>query len=153
MIIISAMSSNRVIGAGNGMPWNVPEEYQQYLDFVRGNTVILGRKSWEIFGADLTEANAIVVSRSVTDSENAEVASSLDTALELATTYPGEAFVAGGSSIYEQAIPLADAMYLSTIKGDFEGDSFFPEFDESNWNIVEERDHQNFVFRRYQRKQ
>ena len=152
MIIISAMSENGVIGAGDGMPWSVPEEYQQYLDFVRGNTVILGRKSWEIFGVDLSESHSIVVSRSVTTIENIEVAESLTAALERAAKQPGETFVAGGSSIYEQAIPLADAMYLSTIKGDFEGDFFFPEFDSSEWNILEVRDRPNFVFRRYQRR-
>ena len=153
MIIISAMSENRVIGVGDGMPWDVPEEYQQYLDYVRGNTVILGRKSWEIFGADLTEAKAIVVSRSISKVDHALVADSLTAAIKLAEKNNGQTFVAGGSSIYEQAIPLADQMYLSTIKGHYDGDSFFPDFDSTQWDIAEERDHPNFVFRRYLRKQ
>lgn len=63
MIIISAMSRDRVIGSGEGMPWNVPEEYQQFLSFVEDQTVIMGRRSYEIFGPDLTSAHTVVVSR------------------------------------------------------------------------------------------
>jgi dihydrofolate reductase len=60
-------------------------------------------------------------------------------------------FVAGGGSIYAQALPLADEMYLSTIKGDFEGDAYFPKFDAAEWMITEERDEPEFVFRKYRR--
>lgn len=153
MIIISAMSENRVIGAGDGMPWDVPEEYQQYLDFVKGNTVILGRKSYEIFGKDLTHSNTVVVSRSVPKFRDAESADSLDAAIELAKSYDKTIFVAGGSSIYEQAIPLADEMYLSTIKGRFEGDAYFPEYEESNWRLTDFRESPSFIFRKFVRRE
>ena len=65
VVIISAMSEERVIGVGEGMPWDVPKEYQQYLRFVTGNTVVMGRRTFEIFGPDLPESTtAIVVTRS-----------------------------------------------------------------------------------------
>ena len=54
LIVISAMSRERVIGQGEGMPWDVPAEFDQFLGFIRDQTVIMGRRSWEIFGADLT---------------------------------------------------------------------------------------------------
>jgi CRP-like cAMP-binding protein len=63
MIIILAMSRNRVIGSGKGMPWSVPDEYRQFLDFVRGQSVIMGRRSFEIFGSDLGETSNFVISR------------------------------------------------------------------------------------------
>ena len=152
MIIISAMSENRIIGSGKGMPWNVPAEYNQYLGYVGGNTVIMGRKTFEIFGADLPEGTrAIVLTRSAAI-DGAEVASTLEEALELAGTDDSTVYVAGGGSVYAQAVPLADAMYLSTIKGDFTGDTYFPDFNLDDWDIAEERDEPEFIFRRYERK-
>ena len=53
MIVISAMSQDRIIGKGDGLPWHVPEEYNQFLDIIRGQTVILGRRSYPIFGKGL----------------------------------------------------------------------------------------------------
>ena len=151
MIIIGAMSKDRVIGSGNGMPWSVPAEYEQYLRFVRGQTVIMGRKSYEIFGPDLPEGTtAIVISRGAAI-DGVTVVKSLDEALARADSIDKVVFVAGGGSIYSQAMPLADEMYLSTIKGDFEGDTYFPEFDTKDWEIVEEREESEFVFRKYRR--
>ena len=60
MIIISAMGRNRVIGNGDGMPWHVPEEYQHFLDTTRDQTIIIGRRSFEIFGPTLTCAHCNV---------------------------------------------------------------------------------------------
>ena len=151
MIIISAMSKDRVIGRGDGMPWDVPAEYDQYLRFVSGQAVIMGRKTYEIFGSDLPAGTSpIVISRSAVI-DGARVTQSLTEALSVADGLHKQVFVAGGSSIYSQAIGLADEMYLSTIKGDFTGDAYFPEFDSKNWKIVEQRDEPDFVFRHYRR--
>ena len=152
MIIISAMSYDRVIGSGAGMPWNIPEEYQQFLRFVDGQTVIMGRRSYEIFGDDLTSAHNIVISRSIKEVPGAVVCASVDEAIAAARSYGKTVFSAGGGSIYAQTISLADAMYLSYIKGDFDGDTYFPDFDEAEWDIVNREDHPAFEFVVYQRK-
>lgn len=149
--IISAMSENRVIGAGDGMPWDVPEEYERYVETVRGGTVVFGRNSYEIFGQDLDAARLVVVT-SQPRIEGVRTAGGLEEAIEIAGADGGEVFVAGGASIYEQAIPLADRMYLSTIHGEHEGDSRFPEFDESQWEIVRLEEHERFDFREWARK-
>ena len=151
MIAISAMSKDRVIGSGDSMPWTVPAEYEQYLRFVSGNTVIMGRKSFEIFGKDLPAGtDAVVITRSDSIS-GAKTAGSVPEAVAIAESIGKPVFVAGGGSIYEQALPLVDEMFLSTIKGDFEGDAYFPAFDPTEWDIVEERDEPEFVFRIYRR--
>ena len=152
MIIISAMTRDRVIGSGDGMPWSVPEEYAQFLDLVRGQTVIMGRRSFEIFGPDLAESNVVVVSRSAGSVPGAEVVAGIDEAVRHAESYGTEVFSAGGASIYRQTLPLADAMYLSTIKGDFEGDAYFPEFDEAAWRVERREDHPRFEFVVYRRR-
>ena len=152
MIIISAMSKDRIIGSGEGMPWNVPEEYQQFLRLVRGQTVIMGRRSYEIFGPDLDDTQMVVISRSGIAKEGITVCGSVEEAVEMATAFGRTVFSAGGGSIYAQTLPLATDMYLSYIKGDFGGDTYFPEFDENAWGVVERRDHEGFEFVHYRRK-
>ena len=146
------MSYDRVIGSGEGMPWNVPEEYQQFLRFVEGQAVIMGRRSYDIFGGDLTNTHNVVVSRSIKEMPGAVVCASVDEAVATARSYGKTVFSAGGGSIYAQTIPLADAMYLSYIKGDFEGDTYFPDFDEAAWDVVKREDHPAFEFVVYQRQ-
>ncbi|MEM8864888.1 MAG: dihydrofolate reductase [Planctomycetota bacterium] len=157
MIIISAMTKNRVIGSGDGMPWDIPAEYQQYLDFTAGQTIIMGRKSIEIFGPDLTTDHAVVLTRSgevdveIADGCTMEIADSLDQAISLAESHGKTVFCGGGANVYEQALPKAEAMYLSVIKGAYHGDTHFPEFDQADWQIAEEQDHPEFHFYRYVR--
>lgn len=127
VIIISAMGRNRVIGSGDGMPWDVPEEYQHFLDTTRDQTIIIGRKSFGIFGPTLTCRHCIVLSRSEQAVENASIAHNFDDAIIMAADTGTDVYVAGGASIYEMAVHTADRMLLSYIEGDFEGDAFFPE--------------------------
>jgi dihydrofolate reductase len=155
MIIIGAMSTDHVIGSGNGMPWDVPEEYAQFLRLIDGQTIIIGRRSYEIFGAGLTSAHTLVVSRSAggqMGSVGAVGVASVDAALRMANTFNKTVFSAGGASIYGQTVPLADSMYLSYIKGQFAGDAYFPAFSELEWEVVRREDHPRFEFVVYQRK-
>lgn len=151
MIIIAALGRNGVIGRGDAMPWNVPDEYRQFLAFVEGQTVIMGRRSWEIFGADLTSAHNLVVSRRGGELPGAIVCPSVEEAIERARGFGKGVFSAGGASIYEQTLPLADTMYLSFIKGEFEGDTFFPGWDEAKWVVEQRTDHPAFEFVVYRR--
>lgn len=150
MIVIAAMSKTRVIGAGNGMPWDVPEEYRRYLETVRGTTVVFGRKSHEIFGKDLEDSKLVVVT-SRPHLEGVRTAGGLEQAMAIAEGDDNEVFVAGGASIYEQALPLAERMYLSTIHGEYSGDSYFPEFDRSAWHLTKEEEHERYTFREWVR--
>jgi dihydrofolate reductase len=151
MIIISALSRDRLIGKGGGLPWHVPEEYNQFLRLIEGQTVIIGRRSYPIYGKTLTSAHNVVVSRSVAELPNAVVVPGIREAIDVAESYGKAVFSAGGSTIYQQTIPLADAMYLSYMKGDFEGDAYFPEFDESLWMVEKREDHPEFEFVVYRR--
>ena len=152
LVIIGAMSRDRVIGRGDGMPWDVPEEYAHFQRLVAGETIVIGRRSYEIFGESLTSAHTVVVSRSATDLPGAIVVPSIDDALRAAAAFGRTVFSAGGASIYEQTIPRADAMYLSYIEGDYEGDAYFPEFDESEWRVERREEHERWEFVVYRRR-
>ena len=151
MIIVGAMADNRVIGRGDGLPWDVPEEYEHFLRLIDGKTLIIGRRSYEIFGKDLTSAHNVVVSRSARAMPGAVVVSTIEDAMRAAASFGGTYFSAGGATIYEQTIPLADTMYLSHIKGRFAGDTYFPPFAEEEWTVERRDDHQRFEFIVYQR--
>jgi dihydrofolate reductase len=151
MIIISAMSTDHVIGRGDGMPWDVPEEYAQFRRFIKGQTVIIGRRSYEIFGTDLTSAHTVVVSRSTRELPGAIVVATLEDALREAASFGRTLFSAGGASIYAQTLPLADTMYLSYIKGHFTGDAYFPAFSDREWTVERREDHPRFEFVVYRR--
>jgi dihydrofolate reductase len=156
MIVIGAMTRQRVIGSGDGMPWDVPEEYAHFQRLVDGQTIVIGRRSFEIFGASLTSAHTVVVSRSASGGggagmKGALVVPTIDDALREAARFGRTVFSAGGASIYAQTVPRAEAMYLSYIKGDFAGDAYFPEFDERDWTVERREAHPRFEFVVYQR--
>ncbi len=152
MVIIGAMSTDRVIGSGDGMPWDVPEEYAQFLRLIEGQTVIIGRRSYEIFGKGLTSAHTVVVSRTAGNLPGAVAVTSVEDALRMAETFNNTVFSAGGASIYAQTVPLADTMYLSYIKGHFVGDAYFPAFSDREWAVDRREDHARFEFVVYRRK-
>jgi dihydrofolate reductase len=152
MILISAMTRDRVIGSADGLPWSIPDEYQHFLGLVRGQAVIFGRKSYEIFGPDLPDSELFVISRAAAALEGAHVCSSVEEAAERARQTGRRVFSAGGASIYRLTMPMADAMYLSIIKGDYSGDTRFPEFDEKDWLVTRRDDHPEFEFRVYERR-
>ena len=82
----------------------------------------------------------------------AVVCAGIEEAVETARSFGKTVFSAGGGSIYAQSILLADTMYLSYIKGDFEGDTYFPAFDAAEWEIARREDYSAFEFVVYQRR-
>ena len=152
MIIIGAMSRDRVIGKGDGMPWDVPDEYAHFQRLVAGQTIVIGRRSFEIFGESLTSAHTVVVSRSAGALDGALVVPTVEDALREAASFGRTVFSAGGASIYAQTLPLADAMYLSYIKGEYAGDAYFPAFDAAAWDVERREDHPRWEFVVYRRR-
>lgn len=149
--MIAAMSADRVIGREDGLPWDVPADYAHFVASVRGGAVVMGRRSYAIFGTDLEDVLAIVVTRSEHAPAGTQRAGDVETALADAAASGRPVWVAGGASIYEQALPYADELHLSIVPGRFEGDAWFPAWDERSWSLAEEAPREGYVFRRYVR--
>ena len=145
VIIISAIGSNHIIGNGDGLPWHIPSEYNQFLGYVKDQTVIMGRRSYEIFKKDMLPKRMVVVSRTH-KTDRASVFGSLEEALAYSKSFPEVVFICGGQSIYEESIRYADYMYLSFIKGKHQGNVYFPSFDEDEWLVERKEEHDEFVF-------
>jgi dihydrofolate reductase len=145
-IIIAAMAENGVIGNNNRLPWRVPEEYRQFLNFITDKTVIWGRTTFEIFGSKPPSRRNFVVSHRLETLNDAVVVSSVDEALQKAEEFPEDIFIAGGATIYQQTLNRADKLYLSFIKGKFSGDAFFPRINLDDWRVEERRNFTDYEF-------
>lgn len=139
--IIAAMSANRVIGSNNDLPWRLPADWKRFKSLTMGHHLIMGRKTFESIGQPLPGRTTVVITRQTGYApEGVLVAHSVEQALQ---TVGGddEVFIAGGAQIYQQMLPRADRMYLTSIDEQFEGDTDFPEFEESDWELISEEGH------------
>ncbi len=132
--IIAAMSQNRAIGNQGSLPWPepIPADWEHLERVTEGCQMIMGRKSYEDKHRVSSKAgNYVVSSQSNLElDEGFQQVGSLKEALEL-TRKQKEVFVIGGNSLFEEAILLCDNLYLTEVQENFEGDTFFPEFDSS----------------------
>jgi dihydrofolate reductase len=140
--LIAAVASNGVIGAGNRLPWHLPDDLRRFRTLTSGHTVVMGRKTWESIGRPLPARQNIVVSRQPgIRLEGAAVAHSLDEALSVADR-PDPVFVIGGEALYRAALPLASILYLTEIGRAFEGDARFPAFELAAWREIAREMHE-----------
>lgn len=155
IILIAALSENRVIGKDNGgLPWHIPEDLEHYTSTVSGGTVIYGRVTFE--GAGKNGENTIVLSTNddwSNEDDNVYHASNTREALEIAEELkPENIYIGGGQRVYEEYLDIADEMVLSHIHGEYEGTVYFPEFSEEKWDIVDEEPRDDFTIKRYERE-
>src|SRR5439155_10968665 len=121
-------SLNRVIGNENKIPWHLPEDFKWFKKMTTGQTIVMGRKTFESIGGALPNRTTIVLTRSNLSASGVRTAADLgeiDPAAEV-----GDVFICGGAQIYEQALPLCSDLYLTLVKRVVEGDAFFPAFED-----------------------
>ncbi|MGB1309879.1 MAG: type 3 dihydrofolate reductase [Leucothrix sp.] len=132
--MISAMAQNRVIGLDGKMPWHLPADLAHFKRSTMGCPVIMGRKTFDSIGRPLPGRMNIVLSRSAGLSlSGCEVVATLDNAFELVKGEE-EVFIIGGQQLYQQALPLAQRLYLTHIDAQFEGDTYFPDYTQICWS-------------------
>jgi dihydrofolate reductase len=141
--LIAAMARNRSIGIDNRLPWHLPADLKRFKALTMGHPMVIGRRTYDSVGRALPGRTTIVVTRQPGwSAPGVIVAHTLDEALDEAVRLDREeVFVGGGQEIFRLALNRADRIYLTVIDRDFSGDTFFPEFDESAWRIVEREDH------------
>lgn len=144
--IIAAMGHNRKLGKRGAaqLLWHIPEDFKHFKALTMGKPVIMGSKTYESIGKPLPGRQNVVLSEDgAYEAPGCEVATSLPAALECAGE--GEVFIIGGAYVYEQALPLADRLYVTIIDAEFpEADIFFPEY--PGFHVVDTRDSQDEHF-------
>jgi dihydrofolate reductase len=138
--LIVAMDDNRLIGNKNKLPWHLPADLAFFKRTTMGKPIVMGRKTFESIGKPLPGRRNIVITRDDTFSAaGCEVANSIEAAMSL-TKDDDEVMLIGGASLYEQTIARATQLYITRIHQSFEGDTWFPEIDLSEWKAVNRED-------------
>jgi dihydrofolate reductase len=136
LALIVATAKNNVIGINNQLPWHLPADLKHFKHLTLHKPVIMGRKTYESIGKALPQRRNIVVTRDKNLSiPDCEIAHSLAQALEL-TKNSDEVMIIGGSSLFKEALPLAEVIYLTRIDQNFAGDTYFPELNLAQWQEV-----------------
>jgi dihydrofolate reductase len=152
-IIIVAMTEGRLIGRNGTIPWQIPEELRLFRELTLGHTLIMGRRTFQSIGRPLPGRRNIVVSRCLPPTPGVEIRPDLETALALAEQgKETKIFFIGGAEIYEAALPSADILHISWIRGEYRGDTWFPPFSETEWILDSERDYGLFRHVVYHRR-
>ena len=137
--IVVAMSRNRGIGRGNQLPWQLPEDLQNFKSITMGKPLIMGRKTYDSIGRPLPGRTNIVVTHSQRwFPSTVLIANSFEEALSLAKgvcyqTGGSEVMVIGGEMIYRAALPIVSRLYLTEVEAEIAADTFFPDFDKAQW--------------------
>lgn len=137
--LIVAFAKNQVIGNKGCIPWKIKGEQKRFRELTTGNIVIMGRRSYEEIGKPLPNRTTIVVSSTKNfNGENCLTAKSLTEAIKLAGNK--DIYISGGARLYKEALPIVEKMYITEIDKDFEGDTFFPQFEKEDFiKVIDER--------------
>lgn len=156
-----AMDQNRVIGKDNKLPWHLPADLKYFKELTMGHPIIMGRKTYESIGRPLPGRENIIITRNKDyTAEGCTVIHSISEVKELNEKRDDELFVIGGAEIFEQTFSIADRLYITMIEAVFEGDTYFPDFNEDEWVVVskekgvkDERNVYEHYFLVYERKE
>lgn len=145
--IVVAATKKGVIGSKGRIPWHIKSDLIRLANLTRHNVVILGRKSYASMedyyserGVRMPGGHYIVITRDPAYkpiSEKAQVAHSIPEAIEQSKALADDAYVIGGSAIFEEILPYTDRIYLTEVDADIPGDAFFPKLDLTQWREVE----------------
>ena len=156
--IIAAIAKHRVIGCQNRLPWHLPADLKHFKELTLGQTVVMGRKTYESIGRPLPKRENIVITQQADyEALGCKVFSSL---VQVVKEYSEKEklFIIGGAALYEQALPLASYLLLTFIDAEVDGDTFFPKINFHNWQetfreecSVDENNSFNYKFVNYKR--
>ncbi|MBT2598509.1 MULTISPECIES: dihydrofolate reductase [unclassified Oceanobacillus] len=159
--LLLAMDRNHVIGVNNQLPWHLPKDLRFFKEKTTGNTIIMGRKTFESMGGALSNRkNIVLTKRTDVQYENVKIIHHIDKIKKWNMENPKEEyFIIGGANLFKQVMDIADRMYITLIDDSFTGDTFFPEFNKEDWivssEIKGEKDEKNpydYYFIQYDRK-
>ncbi|MFK9120601.1 dihydrofolate reductase [Peribacillus castrilensis] len=135
--LIVAMDQNRVIGKNNKLPWHLPADLQYFKKVTMGHPIVMGRKTFESIGRVLPGRENVIVTRNQEfKAEGCVVLHDIAQIKMFADNHEEEVFVIGGAEIFKEILPLTDRLYITEIHETFEGDTFFPEIDENEWDEI-----------------
>lgn len=143
--LIVAYDENRLIGSKGVLPWSIKEDMLHFKKMTWGCPVIMGRRTFNSIPEKfrpLPKRTNFVLTRTPSKSQYDRTffMNSMETAIDLARhTDPNKTvWVIGGSEIYKMALDegWVDRIVASEVKGKHDGDAFFPEVSDKDWERV-----------------
>ncbi len=141
--LIVAMDAKGGIGRQNRLPWHLPDDLKRFKQLTMGHHLIMGRKTYESIGRPLKGRKMIVLSRRHQPNAGEIIfVPDMNAAIEICRKAgETEVFVVGGAEVFREALPFAQRIYLTKIMAEVEADTFFPKWDESEWEIISQTEH------------
>jgi dihydrofolate reductase len=133
--IIVAIDEAGGIGIDNQLPWKLSADLKRLKQLTMGHHIIMGRKTFESIGKPLPGRHTIIITRNPAyQAEGCLTASSVEAAVQMADELgEAEVFIFGGASIYTEALPMTDRIYLTRVHTQTKTDIKFPKLDLSHW--------------------
>ncbi len=151
LIIIAALTKNRVIGRDGTVPWDLPPDMERFRRLTLGHVVLMGRRTFETLSEPLVNRrNVVITSRPI---EGVETYSTIAEAL-LALGTAGDVYVIGGGEIFAELLDSAAMLRLTIVDQEIDGDTFFPPYEHligTVFKLVSEESHESFSFKDYVR--
>lgn len=138
--IIVAVASNNIIGKNNELLWYIPCDLKRFKSITTGKTIIMGRKTFESLPGILPNRHHVVITKDknfIVEDESVEIVHDLKSILTKFKSLQEEVFVIGGGQIYKELLPHVNKLYLTKLNKAYEGDTYFPEIDLSQWKEIE----------------
>ena len=150
--IIVAHDPSRVIGNGPNIPWHIKEDFLHFKRTTLNHTLIMGSTTFNSIGKPLPNRKTIVINNSNDfDAMGEEVCTDLNSIIEKYKDSEEVVFVVGGASIYRQMIEYVDEMIISLVKKEYEGNIYFPEY-ENDFITYKEEEYDEFTVKYMRRR-
>lgn len=135
IIFVWAEDEKGAIGKDGGLPWKLPNDMKFFKETTTGHTVLMGRKTFESMGnRPLPNRQNLIMTRQLDyQADGVTVVHHLDDIVG----NNEDIYVIGGSEIFKQFMPVVDVLWQTKIAGDFDGDTFFPQVNWEDWQLVE----------------
>lgn len=136
IILIAAVSKDKVIGKQGGIPWKIKEDLSFFKEKTLNSPIIMGRATYNSIGRPLPNRLNIVMTRSVKNTEGVTEVTSVEKAIEAASINrdSSRVYIIGGENIYKEFLPIAHRMIITEVDLYIkDGDTFFPEWNISEW--------------------
>ena len=141
--MIAAAGENNALGKNNDLLWHLPDDFKRFKKITTGHKIIMGRKTFESFPKPLPNRMHIIITRDRSYKvvfPDCIVVYSLDEALALVQQDP-VSFIIGGGEIYSLALPYVDRIELTRVHASFKADTYFPDIDDRDWELIGEEYH------------
>lgn len=130
--ILVAHDKQRVIGYQNQLPWHLPNDLKHVKKLSTGHTLVMGRKTFDSIGKPLPNRRNVVLTNNPSfKHEGVDVIHSIEEINDI----PGQVFIFGGQTLFEEMIDKVDDMYITVVDGKFQGDTFFPPYTFEDWEV------------------